>query len=178
MLLFIRLDPLCKKLKNKKNSTNVLLIQKKQYICTGINIITVKVVKSKFSISLHIMTLLAYYPKEWHSSSAIAKSLNINPVLVRNELKALKEGGLIESKEGKNGGIKLGKAAANISLADIFEAIKGDSHVLNLSSNIPNANCKIGHQINDKLLSIFDNVDTAITNLLKKQTLETFKNQF
>jgi len=135
-------------------------------------------VKSKFSISLHIMTLLAYYPGEFHSSAAIAESLNINPVLVRKELKALKNGSLIESKEGKNGGVKLGKAAKDISLADIFEAVKGGNHVLNLSNNVPDVNCKIGGQINEKLLSIFDNVDDAILAILKPQTLESFKNQF
>lgn len=135
-------------------------------------------VKSKFSISLHIMTLLAYYPGEWHSSSKIAKSLKINPVLVRKEIKSLKDGGLIESKEGKNGGVRLGKSAKIITLADIFEAVKGSNHVLNLSNNIPDVHCKIGGQINDKLLSIFDTIDSAILNVLKPQTLEEFKNQF
>ena len=135
-------------------------------------------VKSKFSISLHIMTLLAYYPGEWHSSAKIAESLNINPVLVRNELKALKAGGLVESKEGKNGGVQLGKSAKNISLADVFQAVKGSDHVLNLSSNVPDVSCTIGGQINEKLLSIFDNIDNAIIDILKTQTLEEFKNQF
>lgn len=124
------------------------------------------------------MTLLAYYPGEWHASSEIAKSLNINPVLVRKEVKALKENGLIESKEGKNGGVRLGKAAKNIMLSNIFEAVKGSDHVLNLSNNIPDAHCKIGGQINNKLLSIFNNIDSAIVTILEKQTLEEFKNQF
>ena len=135
-------------------------------------------VKSKFSISLHIMTLLAYYPGEWHSSNVIAESLNINPVLVRKELKALISNNLIESKEGKNGGVKLAQPAKNITLADIFEAVKGTSHVLNLSNNVPDVNCVIGGQINEKLLVIFDQVDDAILNILKPQNLEEFKNQF
>ncbi|WP_299223639.1 Rrf2 family transcriptional regulator [uncultured Aquimarina sp.] len=135
-------------------------------------------VKSKFSISLHIMTLLAYYPGEWHSSAKIAESLKINPVLVRKELIALKSSGLVDSKEGKNGGVKLGKSAKNISLADIFEAVKGSSHVLNLSSNIPDVSCKIGGQINEKLLSMFGEIDNAIIDILEPQTLEAFKNQF
>lgn len=135
-------------------------------------------VKSKFSISLHIMTLLAYYPGEWHSSTRIAESLNINPVLVRKEIKALRNADLIESKEGKNGGVRLGKSAKYISLADIFEAVKGGSHVLNLSNNVPDVSCQIGGQINEKLLAIFDNMDNAIIDILKPQTLEKFKNQF
>ncbi|TPN87783.1 Rrf2 family transcriptional regulator [Aquimarina algicola] len=124
------------------------------------------------------MTLLAYYSDEWHTSALIAESLNINPVLVRKELKALKEKGLVESKEGKNGGVRLGKSAKNITLADIFEAAKGSTHVLNLSNNIPDATCKIGGQINEKLLLMFNDIDDAIVNILKPQTLEAFKNQF
>ncbi|AXT60279.1 Rrf2 family transcriptional regulator [Aquimarina sp. AD10] len=124
------------------------------------------------------MTLLAYYPNEWHASSQIADSLNINPVLVRKEIKTLKESGLIESKEGKNGGVKLLKPSKNITIADIFESVKGSSHVLNLSSNLPDVTCKIGGQINEKLLSMFNDIDNAILNTLKNQTLEEFKNQF
>lgn len=124
------------------------------------------------------MSLLAYYPKEWHSSSKIAVSLNINPVLVRKEIKTLKENGLIESKEGKNGGIKLGKSAKSITLADIFRAAKGSNHVLNLARNLPDATCKIGGQINEKLIAMFHDIDRAIVEALENQTLEAFKNQF
>jgi len=135
-------------------------------------------VKSKFSISLHIMTLLAYYPHEWYTSTEIAPSLNMNPALIRKELKSLKDGGLIESKEGKNGGVRLIRPAKDILLSDIFSSVKGSSHVLNLSSNVPDVTCKIGGQINEKLLAIFDKVDNAIVDVLKSQTLEEFKNQF
>ena len=124
------------------------------------------------------MTLLAYYPDEWHVSTRIAGSLNINPALVRKELKALKNHGLIESKEGKNGGIRLMKRAKDIYISDIFLSVKGNSHVLNLSNNLPAVNCKIGSQINKKLLSMFVDIDNAITDTLKSQTLEDFKNQF
>ena len=124
------------------------------------------------------MTLLAYYPGEWYTSTKIAESININPVLVRKELKALKLHNLLESKEGKNGGVRLGKAACEITLADIFEAVKGSDHVLNLSNNVPDVNCKIGGQINEKLIDMFKDIDNAIIGLLHRQNLEEFKNQF
>ncbi len=124
------------------------------------------------------MTFLAYYPDKWHASTEISKSLNINPVLVRKELKSLKDHNLIESKEGKNGGIQLMRKAENIYLSDIFIAVKGSNHLLNLSNNVPDVSCKIGGQINEKLLVMFDDMDNAITNTLKNQTLEGFKNQF
>jgi len=124
------------------------------------------------------MTLLAIYKDDWLSSTIIAESLNINPVLVRKELATLKDGALIESKEGKNGGVRLLKEANKILLSDIFSLIKGSDNVLSLLKNTPNPNCKVGKQINTKLVSVMDNIDSAIRNELQKQTLEEFKNRF
>ena len=98
--------------------------------------------------------------------------------LVRKEIAGLKEKGLIESKEGKNGGVRLGKNANEISMADIFLAAKGESNVLSFSKNIPDATCIIGQQINTRLEIILDNIDHSIIKELQKQTLEEFKNQF
>ncbi|WP_345742909.1 Rrf2 family transcriptional regulator [Aquimarina algiphila] len=153
-------------------------LQKHSYLCTVTIFNTVILVKSKFSISLHIMTLLALYKDDWCSSSDIASSLNINPVLVRKEIAALKKGHLIESKEGKNGGIRLLKDANKIYLSDIFTVIKGDSSVLSLSNNIPDPTCRIGKQINTKLETLLETIDNSIVRELNKQTLEEFKNQF
>ncbi|MCL7764153.1 Rrf2 family transcriptional regulator [Polaribacter sp. Z014] len=135
-------------------------------------------IKTRFSIALHIMTLLAMYKEDWLTSTLIAESLNINPVLVRKELATLKEGGLIQSKEGKHGGINILKDANKIYLSEIFNLIKGDDNVLSLLKNTPNPNCKVGKQINTRLESLLNTIDTAISEELKKQTLEEFKNQF
>ncbi len=135
-------------------------------------------VKSKFSIALHIATLLAYFDEGWQSSIEIARSLNINPVLVRKELSSLKSFGIIESKEGKNGGVRLLKTASEITLGDIFRAVKGDDNVLALSSNLPDMTCKIGGKINEKLLTMFDDIDNSIVEKLDRQTLKSFKDQF
>ena len=124
------------------------------------------------------MTLLAMYKEDWLTSTLIAESLNINPVLVRKELATLKEGGLIQSKEGKHGGINILKDANKIYLSEIFNLIKGDDNVLSLLKNTPNPNCKVGKQINTRLESLLNTIDTAISKELKKQTLEEFKNQF
>ncbi|MDO6803529.1 Rrf2 family transcriptional regulator [Wenyingzhuangia sp. 1_MG-2023] len=135
-------------------------------------------IKSKFSISLHILTLLAHQKGQWLSSSYIAKSLNVNPVLVRKEIANLKAGGFIESKEGKNGGVKLLKKATKIALSDIFKLAKGDENVLSLSRNTPNADCPIGKKINNQLELVLNQVDDSILSVLKQQTLEDFKNKF
>lgn len=135
-------------------------------------------IKTKFSISVHIMTLLAMFEGEWLTSSHIAGSLNVNPVLVRKELSALKLGGLIESKEGKNGGVRILKNANKIKMADIFNIAKGSDNVLSLLKNTPNPKCVVGKQINEKLKPVMSSIDIAISNELGKMTLEEFKNGF
>ncbi|OEJ99062.1 hypothetical protein A8C32_07750 [Flavivirga aquatica] len=124
------------------------------------------------------MTLLAVHKDDWLTSTLIASSLNINPVLVRKEISNLKKGDLIESKEGKNGGIRLLKDPNIIYLSDIFILAKGNDHVLSLSNNTPNPKCRVGKKINDRLKVVLKNIDQSINESLKKQTLESFKNQF
>ncbi len=124
------------------------------------------------------MTLLAMFEGEWLTSSHIAGSLNVNPVLVRKELSALKLGGLIESKEGKNGGVKILKNASKIKMSDIFSIAKGSDNVLSLLKNTPNPKCLVGKQINEKLKPIMSRIDNAITNELGKITLEEFRKEF
>lgn len=124
------------------------------------------------------MALLAIYKDEWLNSTLIASSLNINPVLVRKELSALKANGLIESKEGKNGGVQLLKDANKIPLSELFEIAKGSNHVLSSLKNEPNPNCKVGKQINKNLETVLNGIDQAILDSLSTQNLEEFKNQF
>lgn len=124
------------------------------------------------------MTLLAAVEGEYLSSTDIAGSLNINPVLVRKELSELKKHNFIESKEGKHGGIRLLKPAKTIKLSDIFNLVKGNSHTLGLAKNDPNPDCPIGKKINDNLNKLYDKIDNRIEQSLKETTLEEFKNQF
>lgn len=124
------------------------------------------------------MTLLASTEGEFMSSTDIAGSLNVNPVLVRKELSELKSHNFIESKEGKNGGIRLIRPAKSIKLSEIFALVKGDGHTLGLAKNEPNPNCPIGKKINNNLSKLYDNIDSKIEQTLIKTTLEEFKNQF
>src|SRR5689334_3712895 len=130
------------------------------YLCTVILNIT-ELIRSKFSTSVHILTLLASAPDEWLSSDYIASSLNSNPALVRKELSMLREAGLIESKEGKNGGSRLGKATKDIRMSDIFLLVK-NGHVFGYSPNEPNPQCAVGARINGALDELFGEIDNSI----------------
>jgi Rrf2 family protein len=131
----------------------------------------------RFSISLHILTLLDRFPDELVSSEFLAGSININPVLVRKELSNLKKHGLVESKEGKAGGFSLGKPSKQIRLSDIYKAVR-QVPVLGHTKNEPNPKCAIGKQINKHLDNLYEEAEEALIKKLDKTTLADFSNRF
>jgi Rrf2 family protein len=61
---------------------------------------------------------------EWVSAANLAELLSIPRPTVVNILTRLLASGLLESKEGNKGGVRLAKASADLTLLDIFEAIE------------------------------------------------------
>jgi Rrf2 family protein len=132
---------------------------------------------SRFSISLHILTLLAKADHELLPSEYIAGSININPVLVRKELINLRKHNLVASKEGKNGGSYLNKPAGEIYLSEVYRAVK-QSDLLSKSKNKPNPHCPVGRQINIHLTNLYNDAEKALLGQLGKVTLKKFTLQF
>ncbi|HWV65159.1 Rrf2 family transcriptional regulator [Chitinophaga sp.] len=131
----------------------------------------------RFPISLHILTLLASAEGELLSSDYIAGSININPVLVRKEISNLRNHGLIESKEGKNGGATLSKPAEKIRLSEVYHAVQQAS-LLGNSKNKPNPDCPVGKQINQHLDQLYQEIEGALLHKLEKMSLADFLRQF
>lgn len=132
---------------------------------------------NRFTISLHILTLLEQANGELLSSDFIAGSININPVLVRKEIINLRKHGFVQSKEGKGGGTTLAKNASTIALADVYLAVKEKS-ILGANKNQPNPLCKVGKQINQHLDDLFNDAENALINQLATQTLASFSSKF
>lgn len=132
---------------------------------------------TRFATALHILTLLAKAPDEWLSSDWIAGSIQINPVIVRKELGLLQDRGWVISKKGKEGGSMLGVPSNEISLADIYHAVKS-SHVLGKKNQNPNPKCPVGKVVNTQLEQLFIETDESLYAALSNRTLEDFVQQF
>jgi len=132
---------------------------------------------TRFATSIHILTLLAQNPQEWLTSDWIAGSVNINPVIVRKELINLKSSGLIESKQGKIGGVKIAKNPEQISISEIYESVK-NSEVLGKKNQNPNPLCSVGKDINKNLEFLFNETNDLVFQFLKEKKLSDFSNQF
>mgnify|MGYP000010397264 FL=1 len=132
---------------------------------------------TRFSTALHIMTILGSKPEEWHTSDWLAGSINVNPVVVRKEISVLREIGLVESKKGKEGGTRLGKNLNQITIAEIYNAVK-NSEVLGKKNQHPNPQCEVGKVINQHLDLLFSETDEVVMNFLKEKSLKNFIEQF
>jgi DNA-binding IscR family transcriptional regulator len=131
----------------------------------------------KFAISVHILTLLTKFPNDYLSSEFIAGSMNLNPVLVRKEIANLKAHHIVESKEGKNGGTKLSKAASKISLKEVFE-MTFENIGLGYAKNQPNPDCPVGKKINQNLDALYAEMNQKVCEQLEDISLEDFSTQF
>ncbi|GEP50548.1 Rrf2 family transcriptional regulator [Flavobacterium noncentrifugens] len=134
-------------------------------------------ISGKFAITLHILTLLSKAPEDFLSSDYIAGSMNMNPVLVRKEIANLKKNHIVESKEGKNGGTRLLKPAAEITLNDIFK-MTFETVTFGYSKNEPNPECLVGKQINQNLGNLYDDINQKISKQLSEISLLNFADTF
>lgn len=64
------------------------------------------------------------------SARGLASRLNLPLPVLRNVLKQLSQGGLINSSRGQHGGYQLARPADRITLVDLIEAIEGPLHLV------------------------------------------------
>lgn len=122
----------------------------------------------QFSVAVHALLYLTLKPNEPVSSTAIAESVNTNPVVIRRILGNLQKAGLVQMKRG-NGGAMLKMPAKDITLLHVYEALNMQSNLC-LHSNV-NTNCAIGAKINNYLNDVFFGMNNAIKAELKQQTI-------
>lgn len=125
---------------------------------------------TRFATAIHILTLLAKDPQEWLTSDWIAGSVNVNPVIVRKELINLKKSGLIESRQGKVGGVRIAKNPEQINISEIYKSVK-NTEVLGKRNQNPNPLCSVGKDINKNLDILFDETDDLVFQFLKEKKL-------
>ncbi|MFM9278524.1 RrF2 family transcriptional regulator [Paenibacillus jiagnxiensis] len=150
---------------------------------------SIKIGPPRFGIAVHALICLAQSGKAM-SSAAIAKKVNSHATFVRRVLIQLVQTGIVEAKEGRDGGYILQRDPDQITLADIFLALNsayGESD----NNNDCTANrkqqdesmedcCVSEEQINSdpglkeletRLHSIMDDIQIQTIMLLKQHTL-------
>jgi len=126
---------------------------------------------SRFSIAVHVLSMLSTCCDENMKSDYIAESVNTNPVVIRRMLAQLNAAGLVVSRTGACGGTQLSRKPKDINLLDVYRAVSS-SEVFDLPRQKPNPRCPVGGNIEQVLAKLQINVNKAIDRELAKYTLE------
>lgn len=107
-----------------------------------------------FGVAVHVLTYLACPVAEARavSSEELAGSANVNPVHVRRVLGPLRDAGLVSSRPGPRGGWGLARPATQIPVAEVWNLVREDEHVLGLHG--PNPACPVGRSVQHSLIDL------------------------
>lgn len=119
-----------------------------------------------------VMTVLAARPEAVLSASELAERAGLETPTVSKLLKPLAQAGLVEGFRGVNGGYRLARAAADIGLIDIVEALEGPLAMTECS--VHDGQCGIEHScgVRANWRRINDVVVDALRSVTLAQMLE------
>jgi Rrf2 family protein len=128
-------------------------------------------ISSRFSVAVHIISVLQLYGNPMPTSEFIAGSVNTNPVVIRRILGMLKQAGIVDMKRGA-GGAYLIKKAEDITLLEVYRAVDSveAGQLFQVHEN-PNQHCPIGANIQMAIEGILLNAQEAMEGVLQKVTL-------
>ncbi|SFC97935.1 Rrf2 family transcriptional regulator [Clostridium uliginosum] len=129
-------------------------------------------ISSRFSVAVHILSILSMEKEKLCTSEWIAGSVNTNPVIIRRVTGMLKKAGMVNVNSG-SGGAYLLKPIENITLLDIYKAVDvvEDGQLFQIHQN-PNPKCPIGANIQFVLEIILIKAQGAMEDVLKNVTMQ------
>lgn len=126
-------------------------------------------IASRFTIAVHIIACIDYF-KDTHkvTSNFIAKSTNVNPVIIRGVLSQLKEAGIVSIRQGVSG-VTLAEPLDTITFYDIYKAVDSVSgEGLFHFHEHPNTDCPVGRNIHSATDSRLARIQAAMEDEMKE----------
>ena len=103
---------------------------------------------SRLSVALHVLLHMAQR-QDPMTSEEMAACAGTNPVVIRRTFAGLREAGIVASTKGHGGGWRLGRALAEVSLAQVQHALDEPVIVLAKTEDMPG--CAIETAVNAAL---------------------------
>lgn len=127
---------------------------------------------SRLSLAVHTLTWMAKYKDEYEyaTSERMARSVNTNPVILRGLLGMMEKQHLVCVQRGSNAGWKLARTPEEITLLDVYRAVKPHS-LFALHHTPPNERCLIGCGIGPVLEGVYANAQSALDQELARTTI-------
>lgn len=129
-------------------------------------------ISSRFTIAVHILSIIKLNPSTICTSEFMAESVNTNPVVIRKIVSYLKKSGIVQVRRG-TGGASLVKDLDAITLLEVFRSVEvvEEDQLFHLHEN-PNPDCPIGANIQAVLELILVQAQEAMEQVLANITME------
>ncbi|CAI3286954.1 Rrf2 family transcriptional regulator [Enterococcus cecorum] len=130
-------------------------------------------ISSRFTIAIHTLTCIGIFQGEHKvTSEFLARSVNVNPVIIRKVLGQLKNAELVQVQRG-SGGATLVKPLVEITLLDVFNAVESiENHQLFNFHDQPNPDCPVGRNMHQVLDNRLEEIQNAMELKMKSMNLE------
>jgi Rrf2 family protein len=127
---------------------------------------------SRLSLAVHTLALMArpIYRDDFTTSERIAYSVNTNPVILRGLLGMMEKHHLVNVQRGSNAGWKLAREPEEITLLDVYHAVKPDP-LFALHHTQPNQQCIIGCGISSALEGVYADLQSTLDQELARTTI-------
>ena len=129
-------------------------------------------VSSRFTIAVHLCACVGYFEDSMQvTSSFLAGSIGVNPVVVREAMRQLKQASIIDVSRGKSG-IRLAVAPESITLLDIYRAVRStpEEGLFRFHGN-PSSECPVGGNIHRVLDGRLEEAERVLEQELAASTL-------
>lgn len=129
-------------------------------------------ISSRFTVAVHILSLVAIERSELCTSEWIAESVNTNPVVIRRVIGKLRDAELVQVRRGL-GGATLQKPLDEITLLDVYRAVEvvEEGELFQMHEN-PNPNCPVGANIGAVLELILLRAQESMESVLREITMD------
>lgn len=130
---------------------------------------------SRMTIAVHILLAIAEFAdKEKTTSTFLAQSVNVHPVIIRNTLGKLKAAGIVHVRAGE-GGATLANDPQKITLLDIFKAVEKEEDLFHFHEH-PNPQCPVGKNMHAILDQRLISIQNAMRKEMRAMTLQDLIN--
>ena len=104
------------------------------------------------------------------TSEVLAKSMDTNPVVIRQIMAGLRDAGYVRSEKGHGGGWTLTCDLSRVTLRDIYNAL-GCPSLLAIGNRTDAPGCLVEQAVNAALNKSFQDAETLLLSSLGKVTL-------
>lgn len=121
---------------------------------------------SRLFVALHALLHMAD-EERMRTSEEMGTLLHINPVVMRRTMGGLRAAGIVTAVKGHGGGWSLGRPLAQVTVADVYEAL-GDPSLFGVGPRTDNPGCIVEQVVNRALTEALDEARAAVMTRLRR----------